>query len=86
MKYCSNCGKDLMDKAVICPHCGCAVQSITEDDVPSTVLNLLGFFIPIVGLILFLVYHDKAPKKAKAIGKWALGGAILNLVLILSTF
>ena len=27
MKYCSQCGKELVDKAVVCPSCGCAVQA-----------------------------------------------------------
>ena len=26
MKYCTKCGKQLMDEAVICPGCGCAVE------------------------------------------------------------
>lgn len=26
MKYCSKCGKQLMDEAVICPGCGCTVE------------------------------------------------------------
>lgn len=28
MKYCSKCGKELFDEAVICPGCGCPVESI----------------------------------------------------------
>ena len=24
MKFCSKCGKEILDEAVICPHCGCA--------------------------------------------------------------
>ena len=47
---------------------------------PSTALNVLGFLFPIVGLILFLVYNEKAPTKAKAIGKWALIGFVVGLV------
>lgn len=27
MKYCSRCGKEIMDEAVVCPGCGCAVKS-----------------------------------------------------------
>lgn len=27
MKYCSKCGNELMDEAVICPKCGCATES-----------------------------------------------------------
>ena len=26
MKYCSKCGNELMDEAVICPKCGCATE------------------------------------------------------------
>ncbi len=28
MKYCSKCGKEIMDEAVICPGCGCAVSGM----------------------------------------------------------
>ena len=27
MKYCSKCGKEIMDDAVICTGCGCSVES-----------------------------------------------------------
>lgn len=30
MKYCSKCGNELYDEAVICPGCGCAVQTAYE--------------------------------------------------------
>ncbi len=26
MKYCSHCGNELLDEAVICPKCGCMVE------------------------------------------------------------
>ena len=26
MKYCSHCGKQVLDDAIICPGCGCSVQ------------------------------------------------------------
>ena len=82
MKYCSHCGKEIMEAAVICPHCGCPVSSIESAvDVPSTGLNILSFFIPIVGLILYIVYHGKTPTKASASGKWALIGFVVGLVV-----
>ncbi|MBQ6997559.1 MAG: zinc-ribbon domain-containing protein [Oscillospiraceae bacterium] len=33
MKYCSKCGKELLDDAVVCPGCGCAIkqQSVKKD-------------------------------------------------------
>ena len=37
MKYCTHCGKEILDEAVICPHCGCKVETpsspiIEEED------------------------------------------------------
>ena len=42
---------------------------------------ILGFFIPIIGLILFLIYEGKKPKRAKSAGKGALIGFITRIVL-----
>lgn len=30
--YCRECGKEIFDKAVICPHCGCATSALTKDE------------------------------------------------------
>ena len=27
MKFCQKCGKEIMDEAVICPSCGCAIKN-----------------------------------------------------------
>lgn len=45
MKYCNQCGKELVDEAVMCPNCGCAVQTPVsqQEDKPSTGLNILAF-------------------------------------------
>lgn len=42
---------------------------------------IFGFFIPIVGLILFLIYEEKKPKRAKSAVKGALIGFITEIVL-----
>ena len=52
-----------------------------EQDIPSTGLNVLAFFLPLVGLILYLVYIDSTPKRAKAIGKFALIGFGVGVAL-----
>lgn len=82
MKFCSKCGKEIMDEAAICPHCGCAVTNspAAEADAPNMGFAVLGFFIPLVGLILYLVYKDKTPLKAKSAGKGALIGFIVSVV------
>ena len=78
--YCSHCGKEVNDEAVVCIHCGCAIaqnksrnlNQITDE--PSTGFAVLGFFIPLVGLILYLVYKDTTPLRAKSAGKGAIWG------------
>ena len=35
MKFCTKCGKELVDDAVICIGCGCAVES-NETSAPKT--------------------------------------------------
>ena len=83
MKYCSQCGKELVDEAVVCPNCGCAVQAPVnpQEDKPSTGLNILAFLFPLVGLILYLCFQKTTPVRAKAIGKWALIGFIVGVAL-----
>ena len=86
MKFCSKCGKELDDGAVICPGCGCAVDSPapvtnTKSDSGSFGWAVLGFFIPLVGLILYLVWKDEKPKCAKKAGIVALVGFICNILL-----
>ena len=83
MKYCSQCGKELVDEAVVCPNCGCAVQAPVnpQEDKPSTGLSILAFLFPLVGLILFLCFQKTTPVRAKAIGKWALIGFIVGVAL-----
>lgn len=34
MKYCQKCGKEIMDEAIICPNCGCAVEN--NSPIPKT--------------------------------------------------
>ena len=42
---------------------------------------LLGFLFPLIGLILYFVYEDKRPKRAKSVGKGALAGVITGIVV-----
>ena len=35
MKYCSECGNQLLDEAVICPKCGAAAGPIGEKETPA---------------------------------------------------
>ncbi|MBQ9888681.1 MAG: NINE protein [Bacteroidales bacterium] len=61
MKFCTKCGAELHDEAVICPKCGCAVSpasnaldnSISDKNWVTTFL--LCFFLGILGVHRFYV-------------------------------
>lgn len=81
MKYCTNCGAEMADEAVVCVKCGVSAKTVNENDKPSTGLNILSFFFPLIGLILFLCMKNDTPIKAKKCGKWALIGFIVHIVV-----
>ena len=62
--------------------------NVNELDEPSTGINVLCFFIPIIGLTLYFAWKSMYPKKAKAALKVALIGfltwTVLSVVLRLS--
>ena len=85
--FCRNCGSEIDDRAEICPKCGVRVnpQSASpthaNDDAPNAGFAVLGFFFPLIGLILYLVWKADYPLKAKSCGKGALIGFIVGIVL-----
>ena len=96
--YCQNCGVEVSDNTTICPQCGYRQAPLTTEtpyasyemvDTGHIGWGILGFLIPIVGLILFLVWHDSEPKTARMAGKGALvrvivTAAVVVLVTVLS--
>lgn len=77
MKYCQKCGKEIMEQAVVCPSCGCAVNGNALTEQSSEKSNEtsgfaraalgLAFIIPIVGLILGIIgcFKYKTPEYKK---------------------
>lgn len=94
MKFCSKCGKELVDEAVICPHCGCAVEAapkkpIAGDEV-SVGLVILSVLIPLFGIIYWATMREKAPKRGKACGiagliSWVVGILFTIISVVAST-
>ena len=79
--FCRNCGKEIDDKAYVCPHCGvltsnAEAQKKTVNDSGSAGWGVL------VGLILFLIWKSDRPKSARSAGIGALISVILYAVLI----
>jgi hypothetical protein len=91
MKYCGNCGTELEDEAAFCTQCGSRqtygttnknkYSQAASDDAPSFGYAALGFFMPMIGLILYLVWNNEYPLRAKSCGKGAIIGFIINVVL-----
>lgn len=83
--YCKNCGAPADESSLYCNKCGTRLdntQSVpVSEDRSSFGFALLGFFIPLAGLIFFLVYESKKPKRAKSAGKGALIGFITEIIL-----
>ena len=95
--YCRYCGKQIEEDARFCPYCGSAQQEerqapppqqryVDPNDAPSGGFAVPGFFFPVVGLILFLVWQDTMPQRAKSCGKGALTAVIVSASLVLLTF
>ena len=85
MKYCTHCGAEVNDEAIVCIKCGCStiktdlqtVNKVNSLDAPSTGWAVFSFFLPGIGAILFLVWRKSSPKKA---GSCAQGLAIATIV------
>lgn len=85
MKFCTKCGKELMDEAVVCPACG---NMVAEENAPQTVSNdqvsvglcVLSAFIPLFGIIYWALKYKETPKRAKACGITAIVAWVVSFV------
>ena len=84
--FCKNCGMPVDAQKDICPNCGVRLRETrTNGDASSTGFAVLGFFFPLIGLILYLVWKEEYPMKAKSCGKGALTGFIVYVILAVLT-
>ena len=86
--YCSNCGNKINDNERYCPYCGVEQNSTSNvstsnDDTGSIGWGVLGFFIPLVGIILYCVWRNEKPLNAKVSLKGAIISIIAYVVLII---
>lgn len=85
MKKCNMCGNQLPDSLTICPNCG-IVQPQQYNSIIQKKGNfgwaILGFFVPVAGLVLYLVWRNENPGDAKMAGKGALVSAILEAIFV----
>ena len=90
MAYCRKCGTEIDDDAVICPKCGVQQKEMVYkkpvNDEGSILWAILGFIIPIVGIILWIVWYNERPKDAKMAGIGALISIVVGIVLYFLVF
>ncbi len=96
-RYCSHCGNEVFEEAVVCVKCGCALNLDSRPakkpvpqprvDEPDSMINFLSFFVPLIGLFAYVLWEDKYPIKAKAAGRWSLiSFAIIMIILSVVLF
>lgn len=93
-EFCYKCKNKLSNDGSYCAKCGTPISQSEHDmikeinvnrtslpeDEPSQGLNILSFFIPIVGLVLYIGCMNTTPKKAEQIGKWAIMGLLATII------
>ena len=92
--YCKKCGQPLEDDYKVCPFCGTSVKeeyhqnrsSRQTQDQNELLWGVLGFFFPIVGLVLFLLWQEQRPLSAKNAGIGALIGFALRVLFGFASF
>ena len=82
--FCAKCGAVMDDNAEFCPKCGARAgaeaHGVAKDDSVGA-LGIVLFCLPLVGAIMYFVWKDDKPKKAKTACYLALGGTVLGIVL-----
>ncbi len=91
MKYCSKCGKELFDEAVICPNCGCVVGKYNDESlgfrtpvlvfmIIGTIINaIFGFLIPLAWCIPMTVVYSNKTRNRERVG---IGFKICSLLFV----
>ncbi len=83
--FCEKCGKEVLDEAVVCVHCGCSLKSTNESNINNESLDgavqVVSFCMPLVGGILWLVHKNSAPQKSKDACNAALWGFGVGIVI-----
>ena len=87
--FCKNCGSEVNDNAVICPHCGVATDNYNKATAVPEQKNtmaligfILSFFVSLAGLIVSIIAYKNAKKpEFNGDGKsFALAGIIISAV------
>lgn len=96
--FCQNCGHEIREEDKFCPFCGTDLKgthsgyTYFEDkarkdnmsiDQGNVGFAIVSFFLPLVGLILFLCWRKEKPKTAKQAGLGALSALVVWIILLI---
>jgi len=79
--FCNSCGKEIVDEAVVCVGCGCAVKPVKatgEKWSTGTMVALVigSILIPLIGIIFGIIGLNKEEKKGQ-------GGLLLAIGILM---
>ena len=101
MKYCTHCGKEMLDEALICENCNTPVATVQPVQTPAEPVAVeapdkevkaskgwlfLGIGLPIVALVLFFILRRKKPAIAKRLKKGMIIGFIVYTIYYVLEF
>lgn len=92
--YCPRCKYHTEENHKFCPNCG---ESLTTDKVQtsladppydvrnesSTLINIIAFFFPLIGIIIYFVHFKEMPGRAKSALRGVVARIIASIILIL---
>ena len=84
--YCQNCGKLQENGSAVCTDCGAELigkNDYGRNNKQSFWFALLSFVFPMAGFILYLVYEDRKPARARSLIVGFVTGIIIKLLLII---
>ena len=95
MANCPFCGVEVQEGLKVCPNCSASLENakpVANEPAQAAPVDsgsigwaILGFLIPLAGVILFLVWRNKRPLTAKKAAIGAAAGFFLALIVNILT-
>lgn len=81
--FCKNCGKEIDDKAAICPYCGVPTHPeapvATKTNTLAIVGFVLSFFVAIAGLVCSILARKQCRERGEGGEGLAIAGIIISI-------